>query len=1541
MTEKSPKGSLAKKILRTLTILILCPTVLLWVIIIALYIPAFQEFAAKQMCQWVNNNSEYELSIGTFHLQFPLTATIDSFQIRKEGETLLAGRQIEADIRPAALLRGAIEVNYLSIDHTLIDTRDVIESTRIKGNIGYFRTTARSIHPSDEKLNIRRLYLADSNIDVTLKSSEESEDSTKNSTNWIIALRKGEISNVGVNIKIPEDTIEISTTIGEFKIADATANLGTEHFSLQALTLKKSSAQYHRGTQPDSIAPLDHLYATDINIKAGPASYSPKEASAEVKEFTLTQKDGFKVEQLSLLAQADAEALNIEHLKLTTANGTTLGAKATIPQEILKGTKGGRMSAEAKLHIEKTDLRRIVSSSLYKSIDFLPDSMLDANIKLSGNLQQLNIDTVNACIPLLSDIGAKGTISNIHKSKDIKAQIKFNGHIADLAKVVNRGATPDTLSRETLLLQGSGSIEQNICSLAVRALTGEGRAAIRASYNIKEGDYNARTRLRGINLSNILPDIPLHKLTMSLKAEGKGFAPLDPATRYNCNLQIDTLRYDTIALHNIHLTARQINGLSSIILNSLDPNLALQITAATQLDSTLITNSSHIELSSALLNKIGLTAAPIEAAMSLDIIASTNMQQSHNVKIKGNGFKLVTLKKTFTPAPLDFEALTSPDTTYVNIYTGDLKIVGTMASGYVGLSEAFKRIERLYNEARTSERTLYHVNDYEKELPDFSLSIDCGPQNIVSNFLRYKDIDFNNAKLDIKLNDKKEINGRGGVYGFKSGSMQLDTVQFSLRQESNLIRYFAGIRTRSLDPEQKKLKFYSALYGNIKKDSITTNYVFRDNTDHIGARIKMFTHLSPQTLKLHFDPDAIILGHTFRFNPDNYISVGKDYAIRSDIELKDSLNSGVRLLSSKDTTQLRDLSAELFNVDLKSLTALLPFAPDISGTINADIHYRDNDGQMLASSDIQCTNIIYEETPMGDGIIELTYLPKGKNRHYIDLTLHHNNTQILNIYGDYLGDSISPVIDGEAVLTHFPLQLSEAFIKESRLSLGGYIDGNMTLKGKIESPLSNGEIHFDSVSADAPMFGAKLHLKDDRVEIRNNKLTFNNFDIYAHSSTPFKINGTIDIKNLFNPNFDLLMRANDYQIVNAKRQKGNMLYGVMSLNFASEVRGPLDALQVNGSATLLGKSDITYVMQDTPLATENELDGLVSFVNFADTTQINEILPPSIDFGNLTMNITLSIEEGARINADFDENRSSYIQLQGGGNLNLTYTDEAGISLTGRYTLNNGQLKYTLPIIPLKTFNISDGSYINWTGDILNPTINITALERMTSSVTMEDGNSQAVAFDVGVILTNTLDNMGLSFTLSAPENAAVQNELNSIDKETLNKYAVTMLITGAYLGSSGGITVSNALSSFLDARINDIAGNAMKSVDINVGITDVDNSQTGDTYKNYSFSFAKRFWNDRLTIIIGGEVNSGNNAERSNSFINNVSLEWKVSEQGNRYIRLFYDKNYESILEGEITETGVGYVYKRKLDNLKELLIFRKKKEKQPTEPQNKEQEK
>lgn len=47
----------------------------------------------------------------------------------------------------------------------------------------------------------------------------------------------------------------------------------------------------------------------------------------------------------------------------------------------------------------------------------------------------------------------------------------------------------------------------------------------------------------------------------------------------------------------------------------------------------------------------------------------------------------------------------------------------------------------------------------------------------------------------------------------------------------------------------------------------------------------------------------------------------------------------------------------------------------------------------------------------------------------------------------------------------------------------------------------------------------------------------------------------------------------------------------------------------------------------------------------------------------------------------------------------MQYTPQGDISLTGRYTLSGGIMKYSLPIIPLKEFQINNGSYVDWRGE--------------------------------------------------------------------------------------------------------------------------------------------------------------------------------------------------------------------------------------------------
>ena len=134
---------------------------------------------------------------------------------------------------------------------------------------------------------------------------------------------------------------------------------------------------------------------------------------------------------------------------------------------------------------------------------------------------------------------------------------------------------------------------------------------------------------------------------------------------------------------------------------------------------------------------------------------------------------------------------------------------------------------------------------------------------------------------------------------------------------------------------------------------------------------------------------------------------------------------------------------------------------------------------------------------------------------------------------------------------------------------------------------------------------------------------------------------------------------------------------------------------------------------------------------------------------------------------------------------------------------------------------------------------------------------------------------------------------------------------------------MNNALNSFLQSEISNIAG---KALDISLGMETVDNAEDGGKRTDYNFQFAKRFWNNRFRIVIGGKVSTGNTAQQDETFIDNVSIEYRLDNSGTRYVKVFHDKNYESVLEGEIIETGVGIVLRKKMSHLGELFIFRKK---------------
>jgi hypothetical protein len=111
--------------------------------------------------------------------------------------------------------------------------------------------------------------------------------------------------------------------------------------------------------------------------------------------------------------------------------------------------------------------------------------------------------------------------------------------------------------------------------------------------------------------------------------------------------------------------------------------------------------------------------------------------------------------------------------------------------------------------------------------------------------------------------------------------------------------------------------------------------------------------------------------------------------------------------------------------------------------------------------------------------------------------------------------------------------------------------------------------------------------------------------------------------------------------------------------------------------------------------------------------------------------------------------------------------------------------------------------------------------------------------------------------------------------------------------------------------------------VEVNVGMEKMTRDD-GTTRTDYSFKFSRRFFSDRLNVIIGGKVSNDEGrdavARKSGAYIDDVSLEWRLDQGGNRYVKLFHERNYENLFEGELISNGVSYIFRKKMDKFSDI---------------------
>lgn len=1439
------------------------------------------------------------IAIDRIRLSFPLDLAVHGVSVISPKDTLLMADKLIVDLGLGRLLQGEVRVDGITLSHVSVNSSDLIKGIRFRGVLGEFFLHSEKVGLSKEEALISRAILKDADIRLLLLDTTKAvKEEPSRPLRWKFYLQQLQLKNVSFHLGQPADSSRLSATINEGVLRNGLINLPRGLYRLQHLSVAKASFSYDANLREPfrGFDPM-HLALRDISISMDSFKNQGRVLQGVVRQLTMTDRSGITVTSLKGRLMADNRSMQVSDLQLSTPH-SEIRATAKADWLLLGDPEKGSFVSAVDAQIGKQDVLLLTGTSAKKLEESYPFRAVTLSGLAQGHNGIIHISRLTADFPGAFSFSSTGEMTHITDRANRSGQLRFRLDTKELNFLT---ALFNLSPNGPVRIPNDMKLEGRVAMKGERFLAGitlnEDKGVVKADgeYDTKRDSYLANVAINNLQLKHILPGKSLSALSASFKVAGEGTDFFSPRTKLSGGVELQQLQYGNTSLSGLALQADLANSQAKVRLSSEHKLLQMDATLTALLNKKTVEGDLAMDVRHVDLYRLGILPHPLKGPVTATLTGS----------VREGG-------------------------TSLNLKSGDLEL---SFNGKAPLNQFIKETTRFSSLlAKQIQQKKLDQQMLRQAMPSTSLALSAGKLNPLSRYLVQSKISFHDLSLWMATSPVEGVKGLGSVHSLMVDSIRLDTVRLAIQQDTAGIRLHAGVINNAAN---KQYVFQSYADGIIRDDNAELLFRYLNSKGATGTLLGVRAQLQEEGVLFNLFPDTpTLLFRPFSLNQDNRIFVGNDKRVTANLELQDKNGMGLFVHSVDNFAAQQDLLAELRNLDLKEVVHSLPYMPDIGGVLSAKAEYLQHENRFQVKGEADVRKLMYAKRLVGNMTLKATYLPGEKNEHQLDAALGYNGREVLTAAGVYRSAQQQPM-DLRARLKALPLSIANAFIPDDMARLSGALNGDITLGGTSGSPQISGELTADTASAFIVPAGARLRLDEKTIRVADSRITLDDYHIYATGNNPLTVAGVIDLKDLQRMTANLKLTASNYQLLNSRRTHQSLIYGKLFVDINSTIRGPLDALVMRGNMRLLGTTDATYVLKDSPLTVKDRLGDMVTFVNFEDTAQVQKKEPKSNKLSGLDVILNVQVEPAVRLKADLSPDRENRVELEGGGDLSLQYTPQGDILLYGRYTLSGGLLKYTLPVIPLKSFVIQDGSYVEWSGNVMDPKVSFKAVERVRASVANENQASRQVNFDVSVSIKNRLQDLGMVFDLEAPEDMAVQNQLSAMSDEERSKQAITMLVSGMYMpqgmtssGSGGGINMGSALNNFLQGEIASIAGSALKKVDITFGMESYDEStaQGAGRRTDYSYRFARRFYNDRIRIVIGGKISTGETVEEKQSFIDNISLEYRLDTSGTRFIRLFHNKNYQSLLEGEITETGAGVVLRKKMRRLGELFIFRNK---------------
>lgn len=1416
-------------------------------------------------------------------------------------------------------------LNGIKLTNFNIDYGDDNTKTFAKVLFKELSTKVNSTDLENNDYNVGNVYLTGANINANLYLPTENAN-PKNEEKPEVSKSSAKEKAMKVLLgKLLLDDVKVA--YNNTAIAPTRSGMDFNHLNFAKLNLDVRNFKMENNGFAGSVKSAEIQEARGLNVQKFNTDFVYAEKEAYLKNLYL---------QTPKTILRDEVVLNYNSIEQLSSN---LGAV-----KISADIRDSKIGFSDILNLAPT-LRNTAPFNKY------PNAILNVNAFVRGTVNDLSIQNLKVSGLDKLRVLASGKIKNAMNPD----QLYYDLNVAELStasktiyNLVPKNTIPNNITLPSFMtIRGTAKGSTQIFDTNLRLTSTLGNAAVIAKADIRRKNretFDVKANLQSLQIGKIIQNKDLGSITAKINAKGQGFDPKMMSA--NLSGDVQSVTYNGYTYQNMNLKGKINRGAYDIDLNSKDPNANLHLAASGIFNDnpTVKVNGKINKLD---LNKLGFYSSPMIIAGGIDGDFKNLDPDNLNGYLNLQDFAISDTKEVYPLQEIKLNAVSTADSTLIKFNS---QIADVELNGKYKLTQIFGALSQTVNQY------------YQFQKPGKAQKIDAGQFFTINASIKNDDL-IRKFVPDLKSFETININGNynadsqiieldAKIPQVLYGTNSLENTSLKITNQNQALQY--DLSVAALKSESFALNKVN-INGDVANNIINYNITTKDDKDATQFLIAGNAKSMNDITEISLNPNGLKLNYIdWTVAENNKIQIFSQGIVADQFRLS---NSGAEIsLQSESSSPTSPLNVSLKDFKIETITEIIKKDSLLAkGTINGTAQLRDLTKNMTFTSDIDVTDLFVFGSPVGN--LDIKVNNQSANLLNADIALSGNNNDV-KILGNYNTSSSS--FDLNLNMNQLQMKTLQGFTANAITNTEGYLSGDLKITGTTTAPKILGDVKMNNVGLMIAQTGSDFRNINDKIGFTNRGIEFDNFKINDKDGNSLKIDGQVLTQTYRDFAFNLDVDAKDFKVVNSEKSNDALMYGILSIDAALQVRGNLDLPKVDGRLAVSDDTDFTFVLpQSSPSLQER--DGIVEFIDQDQVALNKTIKADSIDsqspIKGMDVNVNIELSKEAKMSIIIDKANGDFVKLQGEADLTGGIDPSGKTTLVGVYQVEKGSYEMSVSVLKRK-FDIQKGSTITWTGEPTTANLDITAIYKTQTApidlveqqVDQNELNQfkQRIPFNTLLILKGELLKPVISFDITTDEkNNAVSSAVTETvegklaqlreDENEMNKQVFALLLLNRFIGenpfeSNSGLSAETmarqSVSKILSQQINNLASDLIKGVDLNFDLESTEDYSTGqqNTRTDLNVDISKKLLNDRLKVSVGsnfGVEGEARQNENTTNIAGDVTIDYALSKDGRYTLRAYRKNEYQVALQGQIVETGLGFVITLDYDKFRD--IFRK----------------